>query len=253
MSLFSIPFYPSLVDKEVGGVKLTTTYVLFIGAVIAHSEGRLNCCVASLETLAEEIGSTVAKVRNIRSELIGAGVIEVLEKDRSGFISAIRCLGDISLGKVELKAFNKKLKGVQQKVETVTEVETGVGDNIIENKNQEQEGAVRMRPQVLYTRLKSIYHIKKDADKKSCIRAVEKLQEVFDDETIIGAAQNFYNKRRLNPSKFSDGRTWWPDFFWVLNEHKFDSVVQEIKKVPGLFRDESEDNPLKGFVKFTDM
>lgn len=251
MSLFSIPFYPSLVDQEVGGVKLTTNYVLLIGAIIAHSQGKLNCCVASLETLAEEIGSTASKVRNMRSELISAGVIEVLEKDRSGYITSMRVLAE-----VELKAFNKKLKGVQQKVETVTEVKTEVGDNIIELTGDDStKELARMKPAVLYTRLKSIYHIRKDADKKGCIQAVEKLQEVFDDDTILGAAQHFYNVRRVKPTRFDDGTTWWPDFFWFLNQGKFDAVVQQIKKVPGLFGDDEPipDNPLATFVKITDM
>lgn len=254
MSLFSIPFFSSLVGQDIGGVKLTTSYVLFIGAIVAHSQGKLNCCVASLETLAEEIGSTVAKVRNIRSDLIRVGVVEVIGRDRSGFITSIRFLGDINFGKVELKAFNEKLKGIQQKVETVTEVETGVGYNIIDTKEEggeeeRERNEKRMSPATLYTRLKSIYHIRRDADKKGCIKSVEKLQEVFDDDVIIDAAIYFYSERRLHPKRFDDGKTWWPDFFWVLRKDKFDRVVEEIKKVPNLFTGDDTPTESKGYME----
>lgn len=257
MSLFSVPFYPSLVGKEIEDVKLTTGYVLLIGAIIAHSNGKFNCCVASLDVLAEEIGSTVDKVRNIRSELIRVGVIEVLERDRSNYIISMtishKIISEI-LGESELKPFNKKLKPFPQKVETQTEVVTEVGDNNNRKEGSDDEKA-RMKPTVLYSRLKSIYHIRKDADKKNCVRAVEKLQEVFDDDTIIEAASRFYSVDRLRPNRFEDGTTWWPDFFWFLNPNKTDVVTQKIKKVPGLFGDEepAPESRLKNFVKITDM
>lgn len=250
MSLFHIPFYPSLMRQEIGGVTLTTNYVLLIGAIIVHSNGKYNCCVASLDVLADEIGSTKAKVRNMRSDLIRVGVVEVLEKDSSGCILTVRInskitaallANDNELTKKELEAFNKKLKGVQQKVEASTEVVTEVVEynnrNEEEKEGEHKRNGGRMSPSTLYTRLKTIYHIRRDADKKSCIKAVEQLQSVFDDDTILEAAVYFYSDRRLHPKRFEDGRTWWPDFFWILRNDKFSSVVEEIKKVPNLFTD----------------
>ena len=256
MSLFSIPFHPELLNKEVGGVKLTASYVLLIGAIIYYGEGRLNCCVASLETLAEDTGSTEKQVRDRRSELISAGIIDVLEKDRSGYIRSVRINYDVLLpllGESGRKAFLKNRKGVPEKQETVSGVETEVGNTIINPNNDEEEKA-RMKPTVLYSRLKSIYHIRKDADKKNCVRAVEKLQETFDDETIIEAARHFYSVDRKRPRRFEDGSSWWPDFFWVLDPNKTEKVVQQIKGIANLFRDDAEeDNKLKTFVKITDM
>lgn len=252
--LFSVPFYPALVGRWVQGgkeadgkgVKLTTAYVLLIGAIIAHSNGKLNCCVASLDVLAEETGSTEKKVRDYRSELIREGVIEVLEKDRSGFIVSVRVNDAFvceMLGKSGGKAFPKKGKGIPEKRETVTEVGTGVGEYIIDisdENNEQEERKVRMKPAVLYSRLKSIYHIRKDADKKSCLVAVEKLQEAFDDDTLLAAARYFYTTERNKPTRFEDGRLWWPEFFWVLDPRKTEAVIQRIKRIPGLFSDEPE-------------
>lgn len=251
MSLFSIPFYPELLNSEVGGVKLTASYVLLIGAIIYYGEGRLNCCVASLETLAEDTGSTEKQVRDRRSELIRAGIVEVLEKDRSGYIRSVKINYDVLLplfSKSGRKAFLKNRKGVPEKQETVTEAETGVGNTII-NPNDNEEEKARMKPAVLYTRLKSIYHIRKDADKKNCIRAAEKLQEVFDDDTIIEAASRFYSVDRLKPNRFEDGTTWWPDFFWFLNPNKTDVVTQKIKKIPNLFGEGEPEKETGGYME----
>lgn len=262
MSLFSVPFYPSLVGKEIEDVKLTTGYVLLIGAIIAHSNGKFNCCVASVDVLAEETGLNEKKVKNYRSELIRVGVIEVLERDRSNYIVSTKINDGIvcELLKSGGTPFPFLGKPFPQKGETKTEVRTEVGDNNNRKEETEEEmggekNNIRMKPTVLYTRLKTIYRIKKDADKKNCIRAVEKLQEVFDDETILEAARHFHSVERLKPNRFEDGTVWWPDFFWILNPNKTDVVAQKIKKVPGLFGDESSvpESELKNFMKFGDM
>lgn len=255
MSLFSVPFYPSLVGKEIEDVKLTTGYVLLIGAIIAHSNGKFNCCVASVDVLAEETGLNEKKVKNYRSELIRVGVIEVLERDRSNYIVSTKINDGIvcELLKSGGTPFPKLGKPFPQKGETQTEMETGVGDNNNRKEDDNNERA-RMKSSVLYTRLKSIYHIRKDADKKNCIRAIEKLQETFDDDTIIEAARHFYSVDRKRPRRFEDGSSWWPDFFWVLDPNKTEKVVQQIKGIANLFRDDvEEDNKLKTFVKITDM
>lgn len=255
MSLFSVPFYPSLVGKEIEDVKLTTGYVLLIGAIIAHSNGKFNCCVASVDVLAEETGLNEKKVKNYRSELIRVGVIEVLERDRSNYIVSTKINDEIvcELLKSGGTPFPKLGKPFPQKGETQTEAGTEVGDNNNRKEDGNNERA-RMKPSVLYTRLKSIYHIRKDADKKNCIRAIEKLQETFDDDTIIEAARHFYSVDRKRPRRFEDGSSWWPDFFWVLDPNKTEKVVQQIKGIANLFRDDAEeDNKLKTFVKITDM
>lgn len=250
MSLFSVPFYPSLVGKEIEDVKLTTGYVLLIGAIIAHSNGKLNCCVASVDVLAEETGLNEKKVKNYRSELIRVGAIEVLERDRSNYIVSIK-INDVIVCEL-LKSggtpFPKLGKPFPQKGETQTEVATEVGDNN-NRKEEDDEEKARMKPAVLYARLKSTYHIRKDADKKNCIKAVEKLQEVFDDDTIIEAASRFYSVDRLKPNHFEDGTTWWPDFFWFLNPNKTDVVTQKIKKIPNLFGDGKPEEKTGGYME----
>ena len=250
MSLFSVPFYPSLVGKEIEDVRLTTGYVLLIGAIIAHSNGKFNCCVASVDVLAEETGLNEKKVKNYRSELIRVGVIEVLERDRSNYIVSTKINDGIvcELLKSGGTPFPKLGKQFPQKGETQTEVTTEVGDNN-NRKEGEDEEKTRMKPTVLYSRLKSIYHIRKDADKKNCVRAVEKLQEVFDDDTIIEAASRFYSVDRLKPNRFEDGTTWWPDFFWFLNPNKTDVVTQKIKKIPNLFGEGEPEKETGGYME----
>lgn len=247
MSLFSVPFYPSLVGKEIDGVKLTTVYVLLIGAIIAHSNGKFNCCVASPEVLAEEIGSTEKNVKDYRSALIRVGIIEPLERDRSNYITSMRVNGDVLCkllaenSESDRKAFPNFGKPFPKKWETKTEVVTGVGDNNNRKEDQEDEGAGgRMKPAVLYSRVKAAYHIRKDADKKGCLRAIEKLQDLFDDETIINAANHFYSVDRIRPQRFENGLSWWPDFFWFLDNTKTDVVARKIKGVSSLFRDEEK-------------
>ena len=88
--LYSIPFYPALVGEEFQGVKLQVAHVLFLGAVIAHSNGTYNCCIAGIESLASECGQGLEYAKKIRGELIRSGLLSK-ESNKYGEISSLSC------------------------------------------------------------------------------------------------------------------------------------------------------------------
>jgi len=72
-----IPFYASLLGRELAdGTKTTTSYVLVYGAVEAHAIGERGC-IASNATIAEETGLTRNSVATIISRLSKTGWLEI--------------------------------------------------------------------------------------------------------------------------------------------------------------------------------
>lgn len=77
-----IPFYASLLNRELGATKAQQAHVLVYGAIEAHSFGPKGC-IASNQTLAEETGLSVGTVKNTISELKGAGWVFVTYDDNN--------------------------------------------------------------------------------------------------------------------------------------------------------------------------
>lgn len=77
-----IPFYASLLGRDLKGTKAQQAHVLLYGAIEAHSLGDKGC-IASNQTLAKEIGCTVGTVRNTLSELKQAGWVFVEYNDEN--------------------------------------------------------------------------------------------------------------------------------------------------------------------------
>lgn len=231
MSLSAVPFYSSLVGKEVGGLKLTVGHVLLIGAVITHGNGKLNRCTASTETLASEVAQSESTVKNYRSALISAGLFEILESDEhSGFIKSIAVTdlaAELLKDESRLRPFKKSLKGSQRIFEATTEVVTGVGDNNIEMDERREESA-HMKPTALRQQLALIFRVN-DKTKTRSLTAVRKLQEQFDDDSIILAAARKMKAR--GEITFKDGTTWKADYFWFVNPERTDAVVKGILRV----------------------
>lgn len=232
MSLSAVPFYSSLVGKEIGGLKLTTGYVLLIGAVIAHSHGRAGRCLASAETLSDETGLNDKKVQNYRSDLLRVGVFEVVERGAKNSIKSVVCT-DLVLellkdGRGKQDFSTNKLGKQELKIgETGTEVATGVGDNIIES-NERREENVRMKPTALRQQLALIFRAN-DKTKTRSLTAIRKLQEQFDDDSIIlDAAKKMKARGEVT---FKDGTTWKADYFWFVNPDRTDAVVRGILRV----------------------
>lgn len=233
MSLSAVPFYSSLVGKEVGGLKLTVGHVLLIGAVIVHGEGKLNRCTASVETLADEVAQSETTVKNYRSALISAGLLEAVETDEhSGYIKSVAVTDlviELLKDKSRLRPFKKSLKGSQRIFEATTEVATGVGDNIIESNEEETTCApIRMKPTALRQQLSLIFKAK-DITKTRSLNAIRQLQERIDDDRVILEAAKKMKAR--GEVKFKDGVTWKADYFWFVNPDKTDAVVRGILKV----------------------
>jgi len=233
MSLSAVPFYSSLVGKEVGGLKLTVGHVLLIGAVVTHGNGKLNRCTASTETLADEVAQSEATVKNYRSALISAGLLEIVEADEhSGYIKSVAItdlVAELLKDESRLRPFKKSLKGSQRIFEATTEVATEVGDNIIERNEGETTCApIRMKPTALRQQLALIFKAK-DITKTRSLNAIRKLQEQFDDDRVIIEAAKKMKAR--GEVKFKDGTTWKADYFWFVNPDKTDAVVRGILKV----------------------
>lgn len=231
MSLSAVPFYSSLVGKEVGGLKLTVGHVLLIGAVIVHGEGKLNRCTASVATLADEVAQSEATVKNYRSALISAGLLETVETDEhSGYIKSVAVadlVAELLKDKSRLRPFKKSLKGSQRIFEATTEVVTGVGDNIIEIDEQTDKNA-HMKPTALRQQLALIFRAN-DKTKTRSLTAIRKLQEQFDDDSIIlDAARKMKARGEIT---FKDGTTWKADYFWFVNPERTDAVVKGILRV----------------------
>lgn len=246
MSLSAVPFYSSLVGKEVGGLKLTVGHVLLVGAIIVHGGGKLNRCTASVETLADEVAQSEATVKNYRSALISAGLLEIVEADEhSGYIKSIAVtdlVTELLKDKSRLRPFKKSLKGSQKIFEATTEVATEVGDNIIEMNEEETTCAprVRMKPTALRQQLSLIFKAK-DVTKSRSLNAIRKLQEQFDDDQVIlDAAKKMKSRGEI---KFKDGTTWKADYFWFVNPDKTDAVVRGILRMVSSALSEEELSP----------
>lgn len=228
MGLASVPFYSSLVGKEINGLKLTTGHVLLIGAVITHGSGKLNCCVASAETLADEVGQTPTTVRNYRSALITAGVFEVLESDRSGYIKSMavsECIIDLLHDKDNLKAFKKSLKGNQKIFEGSTEKETGVGETYKKELSsitpQTPQGA---SPKATMQALVRVFKHRGMYDRRKAEAGVAALLKAFDgDSDSILEGARLATKQK--PFVRKDGTEWRPNFLWFTSPDNTDRVI----------------------------
>lgn len=232
MSLSAVPFYSSLVGKEVGGLKLTTGYVLLIGAVVAHCHGAMGRCTASSDTIASEVGLNEKKVQNYRSDLLRVGILEVMEYGPKNSIKSLvytdLVLDLLKEGRGKLKSCLPKLGRVVPQIgETETEVATGVGDNNIES-NERREESVHMKPTALRQQLALIFRAN-DKTKTRSLTAIRKLQEQFDDDSIIlDAARKMKARGEVT---FKDGTTWKADYFWFVNPDRTDAVVRGILRV----------------------
>lgn len=90
-----IPFYGSLIGRDLGERKATAGHILVYGAIEAHSFGPKGC-IASNTTIAEETGMEDGSVRNIISRLAKAGWIDVVLNSKRQRVSIIPLLSIVS-------------------------------------------------------------------------------------------------------------------------------------------------------------
>lgn len=115
-------------------------------------------------------------------------------------------------------------------------------DNIQEEAAQpvENEKQVRMKPTALRQQLALIFKAK-DVTKTRSLNAIRKLQEQFDDDSIIlDAARKMKSRGEI---KFKDGTTWKADYFWFVNPDKTDAVVRGILRMVSSTLSEEELSP----------
>ena len=85
-----------------------------------------------------------------------------------------------------------------------------------------------MKPTALRQQLSLIFKAK-DVTKSRSLNAIRKLQEQFDDDSVIlEAARKMKDRGEM---KFKDGTTWKADYFWFVNPDKTDAVVRGILRM----------------------
>lgn len=102
------------------------------------------------------------------------------------------------------------------------------------------EETIRIKPEVLYTRTKSIFKQRKDVDRKQCVEGIRKLQERLEDEDILAFANYCATEARSKPLVGDDGREWHPTFFWFTDPNKTDKVVNMFKSTPQLYEEKKK-------------
>ena len=104
----------------------------------------------------------------------------------------------------------------------------------------ENEKQVRMKPTALRQQLSLIFKAK-DVTKSRSLNAIRKLQEQFDDDSVIlEAARKMKDRGEI---KFKDGTTWKADYFWFVNPDRTDAVVRGILKMVSSTLSEEELSP----------
>lgn len=103
-------------------------------------------------------------------------------------------------------------------------------DNTRENASQniENDKTEHMKPTALRQQLALIFRAN-DKTKTRSLTAIRKLQEQFDDDSIILAAARKMKAR--GEVKFKDGTVWKADYFWFVNPDRTDAVVRGILRV----------------------
>ena len=110
----------------------------------------------------------------------------------------------------------------------------------ISNVETNSEETIRMKPEVLYTRTKSIFKQRKDIDRKQCVEGIRKLQERLGDDDILAFASYCATEARSKPLVGDDGREWHPTFFWFTDPNKTDKVVNMFKSTPQLYEEKKK-------------
>lgn len=260
MSLRSIPYYPSLKDLDLpGGVQPID--ILLFGAILFHSTGKLDKCVAKVETLAEETGYSISEIKNRRSRLITAGWI-TKETNKYGEIISISPAMNYDSTSGTWTPFSqmteggsvKRLKGVQSNDGTLTPDATSDGKTLLktflddaaqaqssksplnpmlESTSEASGGTMdggageHMRPEVLLTKIRVGFGVRQNIERKARAEAVAKLQEEFPDDVILEAVRV---AKDMADSKFSDGGKWKVDYLWFTNKEKHLKVCDFIEK-----------------------
>ena len=110
----------------------------------------------------------------------------------------------------------------------------------ISNVEASSDETIRMKPEVLYTRTKSIFKQRKDIDRKQCVEGIRKLQERLGDEDILAFASYCATEARSKPLVGNDGTEWHPTFFWFTDPNKTDKVVNMFKRTPQLYEEKKK-------------
>lgn len=261
MSLRSIPYYPSLKDLALPGGVQPIDIILF-GAIIFHSTGKLDKCVAKVETLAEETGYSISEIKNRRSRLITAGWI-TKETNKYGEIISVSPAMNYDSTSGTWTPFSqmteplsvKRLNPFQSNDGTLTPDATSVGktslktclddsaqaqssksplDSVLESTNEVSGETMdgggageHMKPEVLLTKIRAGFGVRQNVGRKARVEAVAMLQEEYSDDDILEAVGGLKN---MADSKFPDGSKWKVNYVWFTDKEKHELVCNWIDR-----------------------
>lgn len=228
---------------------------ILLAQISTLEDEALGGCYASNEYLASTIMTTPKNVSDIISRLIKAGILERVSFDGRKRIIKV---GDISKLRPTIQRSKtvKADRSLHPEIQDPGSCNSGVSeqgsqlgsDNIVYRKGlleenvgggepeSEETDKERMKPIVVYQRVKSIFRQRKDVDKKTCLEGVKKLQERLDDESIFELA-TYCASDKFKPIIREDGSSWKPNFFWFTNPDKTESVVNTFKGTPSLYQE----------------
>lgn len=217
---------------------LTPTEKILLAIIESLDDEQAGGCYASNEYLGEKLGTSGKAASNLIASL-----------KKKGYLVQTKFDGRVRFVRV---ALSPKWNLHPQIVDPAS-TNCGVSkqgseqgsDNIVNRKEllEEKEGGSgleadkeKMKPTVLYQRVKSIFRQRKDVDKKTCLEGIKNLQERLDDETIIELA-TYCASDKFKPIIREDGSSWKPNFFWFTSPDKTESVVNTFKGTPSLYQE----------------
>lgn len=225
---------------------------ILLAQILTLEDDNVGGCYASNEYLAATIMTTPKNISDIISRLIKAGIIE-----RVSFDGRRRVIKVVDVTKIRPATRSSKPvkagRSLRPEIQDPGSCNSGVSkqgseqgsDNIVNRKEllEEKEGGSglesevtdkeKMKPTVLYQRVKSIFRQRRDVDKKTCLEGIESLQERLDDETILELAA-YCASDKYKPLEREDGSTWKPTFFWFTDPTKTEAVINVLKNTPKL-------------------
>ena len=176
---------------------LTPTEKILLAIIESLDDEELGGCYASNEYLGSKIDSPAKSTSNRIASLKEKGyIIQTKYDGRHRFIrSALSQKWNQSPQIVESGSTNCGVS--EQRCQQGSDIKEDNKEAII---GAEMEPEIRMKPAVLFTRLRSIFPKSRNDNRKKQIEAVEKLQSEYDlsDETILDGARALAKKGSWN-------------------------------------------------------
>lgn len=189
----------------------------------------LEVCFKSLQTLAEQHGMAKTNISKTLKRMKEKGYLEEIGND--GRHKQWRALMDSPLKPMSTQSCQKRQLSVVKNVNSLTDKETEVGDKTYEIdgyidaniafQDSDSKNTTRMKPSTLKQQLVQIFKHKGIIDHQKALRGIQKLQAIFDDDSILELARSGASQK---PLELNDGSEWRPNFLWFTNPENTEKV-----------------------------